>query len=317
MYSHIRVMKHQALSTLRNLAWFHDSRVELQNEQFLKSMIEIVNDCGAGEEELAIASWTLVYMLFNWESTTAASDVTNLLPALRTLSQSRSSEILLNTCMIIRLLCEHTAAARRAFLPHIADLLVDLSTNCQEEARAYHITAVIYLLMNIDKEACQLLCNATILGIVKSLAHHDSVCNLVAAIITCCSLDPACKEVLAQNDLAPTLVMLMECAKEVRCTACSFLIVASVCLRVSCTYQGLSCWRLSSFQECTICNIIVSVYTLSKLQSCRDSFVQAGAAQSLYRLSNEPSSKVRFRAWKAPFERTHFLFIWTVVYCLR
>src|SRR3546814_16620493 len=59
--------------------------------------------------------------------------------------------------------------------------------------------------------------------------------------------------------MAATLVMLMECAK----------------------------------QEDTICNIIVSVYTLSKLQVCRDDFVQAGAAQSLYRLSNEPSTKVK------------------------
>lgn len=45
-------------------------------------------------------------------------------------------------------------------------------------------------------------------------------------------------------------------------------------------------------QESTICNVIVSVYTLSKLNDCKESFVRAGAAQSLYRLSNEPSGKV-------------------------
>jgi hypothetical protein len=167
-------MKQQALNTLCNLAWFHESRLELQNETFLKSMIEIVQGC-VSEEELIAASWTLVFMLFNWESNSAASDVHNLLPALETMIGFANSDILLNTCLIIRLLCEHTAAARRAILPHITDLLVKLSANCQDEARAYHILAVIYLLMNVDRDACQLLCNSAILDIVKSLAQHDSV----------------------------------------------------------------------------------------------------------------------------------------------
>src|SRR3546814_7255652 len=72
-------------------------------------------------------------MLFNWESHTAAADVSNLLPALHTLSSSGSTEILMNACLIIRRLCEHTSAGRRAILPHVADLFVKLSANRSEE----------------------------------------------------------------------------------------------------------------------------------------------------------------------------------------